>query len=102
MSASTPQRYFEDLVPGESRESAELTVDGDEMLAFGQKYDPQYFHADPEAAKRSVFGAARTPNALDTRPGPGASAEDHLNWSRDTALGWAFSWFQNSQESVSR
>ena len=55
-----------------------------------------------ESAKRSVFGAARTPNALDTRPGPGASAEDHLNWSRDTALGRAFSWFQNSQESVSR
>ncbi|MHC3370841.1 MobF family relaxase (plasmid) [Rhodococcus aetherivorans] len=53
-----------------------------------------------ESAMRSVFGAARTPNALDTRPGPGASAEEHLNWSRETALGRAFSWFQNSQEYV--
>lgn len=56
MSAPMPTRFFEDLIPGESRESAELTVDGDEMLAFGRKYDPQYFHADPEAARQSVFG----------------------------------------------
>ncbi|WP_232333542.1 relaxase domain-containing protein [Rhodococcus sp. p52] len=53
-----------------------------------------------ESAMRSVFGAARTPTALDTKPGPGASAKDHLNWSQSTALGRAFSWFQNSQEYV--
>ncbi|UTM39815.1 relaxase domain-containing protein (plasmid) [Rhodococcus pyridinivorans] len=53
-----------------------------------------------ESAMRSVFGAARTPTALDTKPGPGASVEEHLNWSQSTALGRAFSWFQNSQEYV--
>jgi acyl dehydratase len=31
-------------------------VDRDAMLAFASQYDPQYFHADPEAAKRSTFG----------------------------------------------
>ncbi len=53
-----------------------------------------------ESAMRSVFGAARTPNAWTPGPAPGASAEVHLNWSRETALGRAFSWFENSQEYV--
>lgn len=33
-----------------------MTVDGAEMLAFARAYDPQWFHADPDAAKNSVFG----------------------------------------------
>jgi len=49
-------RYFEDLVVGHVEESGPLTVDRDAMLAFASQYDPQYFHADPEAAKRSTFG----------------------------------------------
>ena len=27
-----------------------------ELLEFARKYDPQYFHADPDEAKRSIFG----------------------------------------------
>jgi acyl dehydratase len=49
-------RYFEDLVIGQAEESGPLTVERDAMLAFASQYDPQYFHADPEAAKRSSFG----------------------------------------------
>jgi len=49
-------RYFEDLSVGQVEESGPLTVDRDAMLAFASEYDPQYFHADPEAAKRSTFG----------------------------------------------
>ena len=50
------KRYFEDLEIGEQRESSARVVDKDDMLAFARRYDPQYFHADEEAARGSVFG----------------------------------------------
>lgn len=31
------------------------TVNGDEIVEFAQRYDPQWFHTDPEAAKRGRF-----------------------------------------------
>ena len=49
-------RYYDDLVVGETRESGEETVELEAMLAFSRAYDPQYFHADPDAARNSVFG----------------------------------------------
>ncbi|HEX8755549.1 MAG TPA: MaoC/PaaZ C-terminal domain-containing protein [Steroidobacteraceae bacterium] len=49
-------RYFEDLIEGEERLSGAREVNEAELLEFARKYDPQYFHADPQAAKRSVFG----------------------------------------------
>ena len=49
-------RYFEDLLVGQVEESVARTVDRDAMLAFARQYDPQYFHADVEDAKRSTFG----------------------------------------------
>ncbi|NGP05757.1 relaxase domain-containing protein [Rhodococcus sp. 14C212] len=53
-----------------------------------------------EDAMRSVFGAARTPNAFATRPGTGSTLAERLDWSASTALGRSFSWFQQSQEYV--
>lgn len=53
-----------------------------------------------EDAMRSVFGAARTPNAFATRPGKGSTLDERLDWSESTALGRAFSWYENSQEFV--
>jgi acyl dehydratase len=50
------RRYFEDLVEGEERESDAREVTEAELLAFARQYDPQYFHADPQAATRSIFG----------------------------------------------
>ena len=49
-------RYFEDLVEGETCESPGREVTEAELLAFARQYDPQYFHADPQAAGRSIFG----------------------------------------------
>jgi len=49
-------RYFEDLVEGEERLSGTREVTEAEMLAFARQYDPQYFHADPQAAAHSIFG----------------------------------------------
>ena len=50
------KKYFEDISIGDCAESGEQTVDREEMLEFARRYDPQYFHTDPEAAKASVFG----------------------------------------------
>ena len=52
----TPSRFWEDVTIGETTLSRELIVDADEMVEFATKYDPQYFHADAEAAKSSLFG----------------------------------------------
>jgi acyl dehydratase len=49
-------RYYEDLVIGEVRESSVRTVTLEELLEFAGRYDPQYFHADPAAARQSIFG----------------------------------------------
>lgn len=54
--ARAPFRTFEDLAVGERRRSAERQVSQEEMLDFARRYDPQWFHTDPQAATQSVFG----------------------------------------------
>jgi acyl dehydratase len=58
MTFKTPveDRYFEDYVPGTVHEFGSIAVEKDEIIAFAQRFDPQPFHTDPEAAKQSVFG----------------------------------------------
>lgn len=51
-----PSRYWEDIEIGETTRSRAMTVDADDMVAFATRYDPQFFHADPDAAKSSLFG----------------------------------------------
>lgn len=55
---STPitDRYFEDYVSGSIHEFGSITVEQDEVISFAKKFDPQDFHADPEAAKQTIFG----------------------------------------------
>jgi acyl dehydratase len=48
--------YFEDFPPGNVRESPARTVARDEIFTFAGQFDPQPFHLDEEAAKRSIFG----------------------------------------------
>ena len=52
---SRPPRKFEDLVVGEQRLSSPYTVTQAEILEFARRYDPQWFHADADAAKSSHF-----------------------------------------------
>lgn len=52
-----PRWYFEDFTPGFVLEAAGPTVKTEDIIEFATKYDPQYFHTDPEAAKDSLFGA---------------------------------------------
>lgn len=51
-----PWRHWEDLVPGETTRSRPLTMTEEAMTAFARAHDPQYFHADAEAAQGSAFG----------------------------------------------
>lgn len=50
------QRYFEDYATGSVFECGPIGVDESEIISFARRYDPQYFHTDPEAAARSVYG----------------------------------------------
>ncbi len=49
-------RYLEDLTVGETCASAPRQVTQAQMLEFARTWDPQYFHADPQAAQASSFG----------------------------------------------
>jgi len=48
--------YWEDLVPGSVRDLGTVTMDAAEIKDFAGRFDPQPFHLDEEAGKRSIFG----------------------------------------------
>jgi acyl dehydratase len=48
--------YFEDLPAGDVRESPPRTITREEMLAFARQYDPQPFHLDEDAARKTIYG----------------------------------------------
>jgi acyl dehydratase len=50
------ERYLEDFAVGQTFSSARLRIDGERMLAFAAEFDPQPFHLDEAAARRSIFG----------------------------------------------
>lgn len=49
-------RYYEDLEIGVVEKSTAVALSEREITDFAKKYDPQYFHTDPVAAKASTFG----------------------------------------------
>lgn len=48
--------YFEDMKIGDVREFGSYHFTKENIIRFAQKYDPQPFHLDEEAAKKSLFG----------------------------------------------
>src|SRR5437016_11615097 len=48
--------FLEDFSPGQRFESAPMTLTEADIVDFAKKFDPQYFHLDPDAAARSAFG----------------------------------------------
>jgi acyl dehydratase len=48
--------YFEDLELGSTRTSGEFEFTEQEVVEFARVWDPQPFHVDPVAARRSQFG----------------------------------------------
>ncbi len=50
-------RYFEDIKAGDNYSFPEqYTVTEEEIIEMGERWDPQPFHTDPDAAKKSIFG----------------------------------------------
>ena len=49
-------KYWEDFQPGDRIEMGRHTFGAEEIIAFARQFDPQPFHVDPEAAKKSFFG----------------------------------------------
>lgn len=49
-------RYFEDLKAGDRFNTAEYEMTAEEIMAFGNKFDPQAFHTDAVAAAGTLFG----------------------------------------------
>ncbi|MFR9731065.1 MaoC family dehydratase [Saccharopolyspora sp. MS10] len=47
---------YEDLTPGRVFDLGSVRVDRDEMVEFARRFDPQPFHLDEEAGRRSVLG----------------------------------------------
>jgi len=49
-------KYWEDFEVGETADLGSCSLTEEQIMAFARKYDPQPFHVDPEAARRSIFG----------------------------------------------
>src|SRR6201997_5124369 len=49
------KRYLEDFAVGQVFKSGRKRVGKDEIFAFAREYDPQPYHLDEEAAKKSPF-----------------------------------------------
>lgn len=49
-------RYLDDFSIGERFKADSFTLDEPKILEFAQKYDPQIFHTDIEAAKDGPYG----------------------------------------------
>jgi acyl dehydratase len=47
--------WFDDLKVGMRFKGGEVTVSKEDILRFAREYDPQPFHLDEEAAKKTVF-----------------------------------------------
>ena len=48
--------WFDDLKVGMRFKSEAVTVSKDDIIRFAREYDPQPFHLDEEAAKKSIYG----------------------------------------------
>ncbi len=55
---STPNEdlCLEDYVVGSVSEFGSITVEEADIIDFARRFDPQVFHTDPEAAKKSFYG----------------------------------------------
>lgn len=48
--------YLEDFAVGQVFPGGRIKVDKEQIIAFASQFDPQPYHLDEEAARKSVFG----------------------------------------------
>jgi acyl dehydratase len=94
-------RYFEDYKAGSVHEFGPITVEQSEMIEFARRFDPQLFHTDPEAAKKTRFGGLiasgwhtaammmrlLVDNYLSSVASLGSPGIDDLRWARPVRPG---------------
>jgi len=51
-----PLQSFDELSPGQRFQFGQFALSQAEIIAYAEKFDPQPFHLDDEAAKGSIFG----------------------------------------------
>jgi acyl dehydratase len=49
-------RYLDDFAVGQTFGSGRMRIDEDRIKSFAAEFDPQPFHLDAEAARKSLFG----------------------------------------------
>jgi acyl dehydratase len=49
-------RYLDDYAPGQVIELGSRSLTQDEIVDFARQFDPQPFHVDEAAARRSIYG----------------------------------------------
>jgi acyl dehydratase len=95
------KQYLEDYAVGQVYRTGRVRIGKDQILAFATQFDPQPYHLDEEAARKSVFGglaasgwhtAALTMRLLvdgEFRPAHGILGVgfDELSWPRPVRPG---------------
>ena len=95
------KQYLEDYAVGQVYRTGRVQIDKDQILAFAKQFDPQPYHLDDDAARKSVFGglaasgwhtAALTMRLLvdsEFRPANGILGVgfDELSWPRPVRPG---------------
>jgi acyl dehydratase len=95
------KQYLEDYTVGQVYRTGRVQIDKDQILAFATQFDPQPYHLNEEAARKSVFGglaasgwhtAALTMRLLvdsEFRPAHGILGVgfDELSWPRPVRPG---------------
>jgi acyl dehydratase len=94
-------RFFEDIEDGETATFGSYEVSASEIVEFAERYDPQWFHTDPDRAAESMYGgliasgwhtAAMTmrmlvDNYLGDVASVGAKGLEELRWRRPVEPG---------------
>lgn len=50
-------RYLDDYSEGAVYEFGSMAVEEEEIISFAKRFDPQPFHTDPEAGRKSMYGS---------------------------------------------
>jgi acyl dehydratase len=80
--------YYEDIEPGDTEEYGGREVEKQEMVEFAEKYDPQPFHVDEEAARESFFGGLVASGWFTASVVMRMTVDHHLgDWASMGALG---------------
>ena len=65
--ADMNEKYLEDFAVGQIYGSGRITVEKERIKAFAAEFDPQPFHLDEDAARRTIFGGLAASGGIPPR-----------------------------------